>query len=291
MIDDHQTPVRIIVKKKKGHGGHHGGAWKVAYADFVTAMMALFIVLWIVGQSEAVKQAVSAYFKDPGVFSSGRGGGILQGTSGSTPTPTVNVVSDIDRLKAEAKKLEEAIAANPEFSKFKDMVQITVTKEGLRIELLENSDGLFFDVGSARVKPETVKLLKLVAKEVGQLKNKVIIEGYTDARPYVTPNYSNWELSTDRANTARKILEESGAGKDQIIQVRGFADRNLKHPDKPLDYANRRVSILVASASMKLGEEITPQPPATAPQKENVVPQKEQVVPQNPPAAAEPGKK
>lgn len=291
MTDDHQTPVRIIVKKKKGHGGHHGGAWKVAYADFVTAMMALFIVLWIVGQSEAVKQAVSAYFKDPGVFESGRGGGILQGTSGSTPTPTVNVVSDIDKLKVEAKKLEEAIAANPEFSKFKDMVQITVTKEGLRIELLENSDGLFFDVGSAKVKPETVKLLKLVAKEVGQLKNKIIIEGYTDARPYVTPNYSNWELSTDRANTARKILEESGAGKDQIIQVRGFADRNLKHPDKPLDYANRRVSILVASASMKLGEEITPQPPAAAPQKENVVPQKEQVVPQNPPAAAEPGKK
>ncbi|HOD75269.1 MAG TPA: flagellar motor protein MotB [Syntrophorhabdaceae bacterium] len=278
-MDDHQTPVRIIVKKKRGHGGHHGGAWKVAYADFVTAMMALFIVLWIVGQSEAVKQAVSAYFKDPGVFESGRGGSVLQGSTGSAPNPTTDVSSEIERLKVEAKKLEAEIRSNPEFDKFRDKIEIAVTKEGLRIELLENSNGLFFDVGSAKLKPETVKLLKLIAVEVGHLKNKVMIEGYTDARPYVHPDYTNWELSADRANAARRILEQSGVGKDQIVQVRGFADRNLKHPDKPLDFGNRRVSILVATTEPRPSDAITPAAPAVTPQKETVAPAAPEVAP------------
>lgn len=278
-MDDHQTPVRIIVKKKRGHGGHHGGAWKVAYADFVTAMMALFIVLWIVGQSEAVKQAVSAYFKDPGVFESGRGGSVLQGSTGSAPNPTTDVTSEIERLKVEAKKLEAEIRSNPEFDKFRDKIEISVTREGLRIELLENSNGLFFDVGSAKLKPETVKLLKLIAIEVGHLKNKVMIEGYTDARPYVNPDYTNWELSADRANAARRILEQNGVGKDQIVQVRGFADRNLKHPDKPLDFGNRRVSILVATTEPKPSDAITPTAPAVTPPKETVTPAPPAVAP------------
>lgn len=264
-MEDHQTPVRIIVKKKKQHGGAHGGAWKVAYADLVTAMMALFIVLWIVGQSNAVKQAISAYFKDPGVFESGRGGGILSGTSGSAPTPTSNAVIEMEKLKVEAKKIEEAIASTPEFNKFKDKVQITVSKEGLRIELVENSSGLFFDVGSAQVKPETVQLLKLVAKEIGRLNNNVMIEGYTDARPYVKADYSNWELSSDRANTVRRILETNGVKHDQILQVRGFADRNLKHPEQPLDAANRRVSILVAATPEAISQNVSPQKPQVAP--------------------------
>lgn len=264
-MEDHQTPVRIIVKKKKQHGGAHGGAWKVAYADLVTAMMALFIVLWIVGQSNAVKQAISAYFKDPGVFESGRGGGILPGTSGSAPTPTSNAAIEMEKLKVEAKKIEEAIASTPEFNKFKDKVQITVSKEGLRIELVENSSGLFFDVGSAQVKPETVQLLKLVAKEIGRLNNNIMIEGYTDARPYVKADYSNWELSSDRANTARRILETNGVKHDQILQVRGFADRNLKHPDQPLDAANRRVSILVAATPEAISQNASPQKPQVAP--------------------------
>ncbi|MHB8111172.1 MAG: flagellar motor protein MotB [Syntrophorhabdaceae bacterium] len=252
MIEDHQTPVRIIIKKKKGHGGHHGGAWKVAYADFVTAMMALFIVLWILSQSASVKQAVSAYFKDPGVFDSGRGGSLLHGSQGAAPIPTNDISAEIEKLKAEARKIGEAIKSNAEFEKFRSMIEITVTKEGLRIELLENSTGVFFDVGSAKLKPDTVKLLKLVAREIGQLNNNVMIEGYTDARPYVNPDYTNWELSSDRANVARKILEQNGVGKNQVSEVRGFADRNLKHPDKPLDFANRRVSILVATAMKEI---------------------------------------
>jgi chemotaxis protein MotB len=279
-MDDHQTPVRIIVKKKKGHAGHHGGAWKVAYADFVTAMMALFIVLWIVGQSNAVKQAISAYFKDPGVFENGQGGGILDGSSGSAPSPTSNAAIEMEKLRAEAKKIESAIAATPEFDKFKDKVQITVAKEGLRIELVENSTGLFFDVGSAQIKPETVKLLKLVAQEIGRLNNNIMIEGYTDARPYVGKDYSNWELSTDRANTARRILEENGVKRDQILQVRGFSDRNLKHPDKPMDSANRRVSILVAATPEQVAQDVAPQKPQVVPQKPEVTTQNPQIAPE-----------
>jgi chemotaxis protein MotB len=259
-MDDHQTPVPIIVKKKKGHGGHHGGAWKVAYADFVTAMMAFFIVLWIVGQSNAVKQSISMYFKDPGVFENGRGGGILDGSSGSAPSPTSNAAIEMEKLKVEAKKIGDAIASTPEFDKFKDKIQITVTKEGLRIELVENSTDLFFDVGSAQIKPETVKLLKLVALEIGRLKNNVMIEGYTDSRPY-------------RANTARRILEENGVRQDQVLQVRGFADRNLKHPQQPMDSANRRVSILVAATPENIAQDIAPPKPQAAPEKPSVLPQ------------------
>lgn len=258
MDDDSRSPVRIVVKKKKGHGGHHGGAWKVAYADFVTAMMALFIVLWIVGQNNSVKNAVSAYFKDPTVFTQGSGGaGILpDGAPKQQPAPSTSSPAEMETLKAEAKKIENVISSTPAFSKFKDKVQVTLTKDGLRIELVENTTGLFFDVGSAQVKEETVQLLAMIAAEIGKLPNKVVIEGYTDARPYTGAGYSNWELSTERANAARKILEEKGLKKDQILEVRGFADRNLKHPDKPTDASNRRVSILVATSQTQSPETI-----------------------------------
>jgi chemotaxis protein MotB len=258
MGEKDKIPVRVVVKKKKDHGGgSHGGAWKVAYADFVTAMMALFIVLWIVGQSSQVKQMIAEYFKDPVVFDQKvRSGGLLpdsppMGAPGQVPPPISkeDKREEMKKLEEEAKKLEELIKATPVFDKFKGQVEITVTEEGLRIELVDNSSGLFFDVGSARLKPETVQLLGTIASEIGKLKNQVVVEGYTDSRPYVTPGYSNWELSVDRANSARKILAENGLGKGQIHEVRGFADRKLRRPENPLDYSNRRVSILVPTNS------------------------------------------
>jgi len=251
-MTDHEqkNTIRILVRKKRAHGAHHGGAWKVAYADFVTAMMALFIVLWIVGQSTAVKKAVSEYFKDPGAFSeTTRSGGINAGVgqiaAKPEPAPAANLRNEMEKLKVESKKIEGIIASVPAFDRFKEKIQISVTNEGMKIELIEDSKGLFFDVGSAQLKQETTRLLRLVAGEIGRLPNPVILEGYTDARPYVTPTYSNWELSTDRANTARRILEENGLRKDQVLEVRGFADRSLKNPDRPLDYSNRRVNIVV----------------------------------------------
>jgi chemotaxis protein MotB len=251
--DNSAAPVRIVIKKK-GHGGHHGGAWKVAYADFVTAMMALFIVLWIVGQSNPVKEAISMYFTNPNIFEGGAG--ILEGSpnmpeEGELITNPVTVEdpearNEMEKLKAEGKRIEYLVASKPAFEKFKDKIQISVSKDGMKIELIENSRGLFFDVGKAEMKEDTINLLKLLAAELGKLPNRVIIEGHTDARPYVTLGYSNWELSVDRANSARKLLEENGLHKNQILAVRGYADRLLKHPDKPYESANRRVNIIVS---------------------------------------------
>ncbi len=255
MDEDRNNPIRIVVKKSRNHGGHHGGAWKVAYADFVTAMMALFIVLWIVGQSAKVKEAIAAYFKEPGVFTSSRAGGVIDGSPkpllfappvASPPTPDKHA-DNMERLKAEAKNIQEKIASIPDFNKFKRKIEVTVTPEGLRIDLVEVSEGLFFDIGKAKLKPEAVRLLKLIASRLAALPNKVVVEGYTDARPYVSSGYTNWDLSVDRANSARGVLEENGLAKDQIREVRGFADRKLRIPERPLDYANRRVSILVTA--------------------------------------------
>ncbi len=218
-------------------------------------MMALFIVLWIVGQSKDVKEAIAAYFKDPGAFTTTRSRGVLQGGPkpllfsppvASPPAPGKRP-DDLERLKAEARAIQERIAAVPDFNKFREKIQVMVTSEGLRIDLVEVSEGLFFDIGKANLKPEAVRLLKLIASHLAALPNKVVVEGYTDARPYVTSGYSNWDLSVDRANSARRVLEESGLGKNQICEVRGFADRNLRIPERPLDFANRRVSILVAA--------------------------------------------
>ncbi|MFZ1082891.1 MAG: OmpA family protein [Candidatus Kryptoniota bacterium] len=253
-MDGEGKPSINIIKKKKTHQASHGGAWKVAYADFVTAMMSLFIVLWIVGQSKQVKQYVAEYFRDPGAFNEKTIAGAMSG--GLVPVQNSSVLktgiplddqatAELNTLKHEGKKLQDIIDSTIQFKKFLDQIKITVTKEGLRIELIENSEGLFFDVGSATLKSTTVTLLKTIAKELSNLPNSIIIEGYTDARPYVRQDYTNWELSTDRANSARKILAEEGLNKNQIVEVRGYGDRRLHDPSNPYDFSNRRVSILV----------------------------------------------
>jgi chemotaxis protein MotB len=248
--EERNVPVRTIVKRRKGHEGSHGGAWKVAYADFVTAMMALFIVLWILGQSKEVREAVAAYFKDPGLFMGAKAGfvsGQVKSLVVSPPISPDKNVGEMERLKAEAGSLQKTIASIPDFGKFKDKIQVVVTQEGLRIDLVEASEGLFFDIGKAHLKPEAVRLIKLIAPRLAALGNDIVLEGYTDARPYASEGYTNWDLSADRANAARKVLEESGLRKDQVRAVRGFADRKLRIPDKPYDYRNRRVSIVVQS--------------------------------------------
>jgi chemotaxis protein MotB len=250
-------PVVIVKKKGHAHHGHHGGAWKVAYADFVTAMMAFFLVMWLVNQSPAVKAAVAGYFRDPGVFETTRAGGVLpggaEGLRETGVTPTVlpeNVRQAREVLERAAERLREALEKVPELSALKDRIEITVTPEGLRIELLENASKSFFAVGSARPLAETVELLAVIAKELSMLGNSVALEGHTDSRAYVTTNYGNWELSTDRANSARRVMESHGLRAGQINAVRGFADTRLRYPDDPLDPRNRRISIVVQSTAM-----------------------------------------
>jgi len=232
-------PIVIIRRVRKGHGGHHGGAWKVAYADFVTAMMALFMVLWLVSSSEQVKKAIGGYFNDP----TGKGkevGNGLRGAGGESPSLQKD---DMAKLK---EKLEQAIKTSQPFQKIKEHVVMTVTGEGLRVELLEDSKGMFFQSGSAEPTDYGKALMALLASEIGKLPNKVTMEGHTDSKVFSGRNdYSNWELSADRANAARRWMQANGMRDDQVTQVRGFADQSLRKPDNPEDDSNRRVSFII----------------------------------------------
>ncbi len=246
MAEDKNLAPIIIIKKKVGHGGHHGGAWKVAYADFVTAMMALFIVLWLLSSSEQVKKAVGGYFQDP------TGNGKLMGSNMSGNGSGISIdAANMDKLK---EKLEQAMKAMPQFEKFKKNVQIIITGEGLRIEMLEGEKGMFFESGKPSPSEQGKELLAKLSEELGKLPNKLLIEGHTDAKPYASPTYTNWELSADRANAARRMMMESGVRTDQVAQVRGFADQQLRKPDDPESPGNRRITVIVQYVTPPPGE-------------------------------------
>ena len=229
----------IIVKKKGGgHGGHHGGAWKVAYADFVTAMMSLFIVLWLMNANVKIRQAVAGYFNDPR-GKSPMTGSDLAGTDDSLAITKDNVSQLKEKIEATIKKMND-------LKSLQNAIQITITPEGLRIELLETKDGTFFDTGSAVLNKNGQELLKMLSQQLGDLPNRVSIEGHTDARPYASAGgYGNWELSSDRANAARRVMQNAGLRKDQVSQVRGYADQKLRVPANPMDPSNRRISLIV----------------------------------------------
>lgn len=229
----------IIIKKVSGYGGHHGGAWKVAYADFVTAMMALFIVLWLLNSSKQVQEAVGGYFKDP------------TGNSKMVGSTMRGAGQNIDLRKEDMKKIKEALEKQikvlPDFEKLKKHIEMTITSEGLRIELTEDAKGTFFELGNALPSASGKELLIALAQEVGKLPNHVSIEGHTDSNPYSggLEGYSNWELSVDRANAARKIMQSSGLKVTQVSQVRGFADQRPRVKADPKDASNRRISLIV----------------------------------------------
>jgi len=245
---DNEVPVRIV-KKKSGHAGHHGGAWKVAYADFVTAMMSLFIVLWIVGQSKQVKQYVANYFKDPGAFfESTKGGGMFQGSNlvGKEQILDEYLRRDEQKLKEMTESILKNLGKDQSVSKLIDQIKIDTVEEGMRIELLEATKAYFFDVGTATLKPEATRVLSIIAAEVGKLPNKVIVEGHTDSRPYSRADgYTNFELSAERANSARRVLVVNGVREHQIDEVRGYADTRLRDAKDPFDITNRRISIII----------------------------------------------
>jgi len=234
---DKTRPI-IVLKKRGGHGGHHGGAWKVAYADFVTAMMALFIVLWLLNSSKQIQVAVGGYFKDPT--------GTSKKVGSNMPGAGENFILTRDNMPKLKDQLQQAMRQLTDFEKLQSHIEMTVTAEGLRIELSESASGTFFDSGSAKLKTDGRDLLITLAQELGQLPNKISIEGHTDSNPYApSANYGNWELSADRANAARRVMQANGLKPDQVMQVRGFADQRLRKPDAPLDPSNRRISLIV----------------------------------------------
>jgi chemotaxis protein MotB len=201
-------------------------------------MMALFIVLWLMNSSKQIQEAVGGYFKDP--TGTSKMVGTDQSGSGENFTLTKD---DMPKLKEELLKATRQV---PNFDALKNHIEMTISSEGLRIELSESEAGTFFDSGSSQPTPSGREVLALLAKELGKLPNKIFIEGHTDSRPFGHgANYTNWELSANRANQCRQLMQASGVRSDQVSQVRGFADQSLRDSNRPEDPCNRRISLIV----------------------------------------------
>jgi chemotaxis protein MotB len=245
--------IRVVKKKKHAHG-HHGGSWKVAYADFVTAMMAFFMVMWLLSMDQNMKEAIEGYFSNPVGFKKGFSAGAKIVSSGNSPAgeqkPPLRILiraAEEERFLKLATDIKEKINGTNELRLLGAKIEAVKTKAGLRIELIESGNGqTFFPNGSAVMTPVTATVLRLIGEELKGLRTPLIIEGHTDARSFgLSASYTNWELSADRANAARRMLESVGVDPKRIIEVRGMADKHLRVPDNPYDPANRRISILL----------------------------------------------
>ena len=274
MSDDSQRPI-VIKRIKKGGGGHHGGAWKIAYADFVTAMMAFFLLMWLLGSTTSGDlKGISEYFKTPlkvalmGGTGSGDSSSIIKGggqdltrSSGQVRKGDVDVKKKINLMdakaalaKAEAEKLkalkselEKAIDSNPEMKKFKNQLLIDITAEGLRIQIVDEKNRPMFAIGSTELQPYAKAILDEIGKTLNSVPNRISLSGHTDATPYSASgkNYSNWELSADRANASRRELIRGGMDGDKVLRVVGLASAVPIDKGNPLDPINRRISIIV----------------------------------------------
>jgi chemotaxis protein MotB len=248
----------IIIQRRKKHAhAHHGGAWKVAYADFVTAMMAFFLVMWLSAQDSRIRTAIAGYFQEPGllpheqsnsIINSGQGGIDNAGMPMAVPRKPSGMLEAEQRALITAAEHIKQHMMQLGFDKLREQVELSVTSEGLRIELVDESQSSFFDSGSSELRGESVRILSVIAAEVAKLSNDVVIEGHTDSKPYADGRrYDNWNLSADRANAARRVMVDQGIRPGQLKGVRGFADTDLRYRDNPLDPRNRRISIVVRS--------------------------------------------
>ncbi len=293
----------IIIKKKGGHGGHHGGAWKIAYADFVTAMMAFFMVMWLVNTADSVtKKNIASYFKRPGVFELGSGtpletgapgiledayappqpeekdaedgvvmsprkrgyqegplakgkeaedvtgprpGGVKDPTSGGNPALDKRFITKQEELLDGIRTQIEALTTSPEFLALLGAVELRLDAEGLTIEIMDDGTSSMFAESSAQILPQAQKAFEKIGQILSKVPNEIEVHGHTDSKPFSTrPNgYSNWELSTDRANAARRMLQTFGIEPSRIKSVVGKSSTELKVPEDPLAPANRRITL------------------------------------------------
>ena len=277
MAGDSKKLQPIIVKKiKKGGHGHHGGAWKIAYADFVTAMMAFFLLMWLLGSTtEGDKKGIADYFNSPlkislmGGSGSGDSSSIIKGggadlsrSGGQVKNGEVEAKKrsiNLQALKAEQKraelaklqaikeKVEDVLASNPKLAAMKSQIQLDMTADGLRIQIVDEQNRAMFDSGSAYVKPYMRDLLREIGLVLAEVPNRLTLEGHTDAQAFAGGDrgYSNWELSSDRANSSRRELVAGGLPDDHVLRVQGLASSQLFEPADPASPANRRISIIV----------------------------------------------
>ena len=246
-------PIIIVRKKKVVHGRRHGGSWKVAYADFVTAMMAFFMVMWILGMDEGMKEMVQGYFQNPVGFKRSFSGGRNPLSSGnfivdlqSKRTVIINRREQERRFEEAATHILERLEEGGLLQGLEAEVEISISDDGLRIELMETGgEGMFFGSGSAELTSALRSVIGVVSTELAKLPSEVVIEGHTDALPFGGPEYSNWELSVDRANAARREMLAAGLPEIRLAGVRGYAARRLKITDDPADARNRRITVLL----------------------------------------------
>jgi len=248
----------IIVKRvKKQHGGgHHGGAWKVAYADFVTAMMAFFLLLWLLSMVSDEKRArLSAYFKYFSIYESGGTSWMdksseIFGESGENKQKVFvdmqgDTITNAESFQVALKNMEDALDKDltKKLGDLKDQVIVDIADEGIRIQMIDKEGSLMFKQGSKKLTEKAKDVLRLICEDIRHLPNKVIIEGHTDSLPYAGRGYSNWELSTERASSARQELEAAGLDPKRIVRVAGYADTEPLIKDNSADPRNRRISI------------------------------------------------
>ena len=278
MTETKPTVIVRRVKKVQG-GGHHGGSWKVAYADFVTAMMAFFMVLWLMAATtKPERAAISEYFRNPSPLAgssstpapgmAGPGGAstsmiklggatdVSRGNSNdpfqnqqeAVPTPVQERERDKQRLEALKQELQEAISKSQALEPFKDQLLLDITPEGLRIQIVDKQNRPMFDLGSARLMPYTQTILVELSRYINQVPNHISLTGHTDTTAYSTQvGYGNWELSADRANAARRALLEGGMDPAKVARVVGLSSSVLFDKSNPQNPINRRISIVVMS--------------------------------------------
>ncbi len=275
MAQEDKRPI-VVKRVKKVVGGHHGGAWKIAYADFVTAMMAFFLLMWLLGSTaKGDLEGIAEYFRTPlkvamkGGSGSGDSSSVIQGGGqdltrstgqvkrGETPDrkKTINLRAaraeierlELARLKELKSRMEMAIEAKQTLRRFKNQIKLDIINEGLRIQVTDEQNRPMFDIGSNELKDYTVEILHEIAAVLNTVDNRITLSGHTDASPYAAgeKGYSNWELSADRANASRRELVAGGIGEQKIVRVVGLASSVPFNVQDPFDAANRRISVIV----------------------------------------------
>ncbi|MBK1674107.1 flagellar motor protein MotB [Ectothiorhodospira shaposhnikovii] len=257
-IEEKKQP--IVIKRIVKHGGHHGGAWKIAFADFAIAMMAFFLLLWILSVTDDMqKAAISQYFQDPSA-AMGISPTPPHPTDGQGASPSIidfegavdmerveELAQELDRQRLENLKevLEEAMEQSQALEPFKDQLLLDITPEGLRIQIVDRENRPMFDLGSSQLMNYTTAILRELGSIINQVPNKISITGHTDARPFIRANYSNWELSADRANAARRAMLAGGMEENKVGRVVGLGSTVLFDRENPENPINRRISIIV----------------------------------------------